>query len=407
MTPAAPRLIALALGLLGGTLGAPSATADSEPPATSRPPLHSEAETRLMTVIALARQGDYNRAIDDLSDLIDERPNFRLAQLVYGELMVARAGRSIDPLIGEDVAKRRDALLAEAESRWNHRSNTATDGRVPNAIVQLAPEHEHAIVADLDHNRVYLFANDDGAPRLMADFYATIGSSGAGKEAEGDMRTPVGVYHVTRYLNDNQLPELYGIGALPVNYPNALDRTRGRTGHGIWLHGVPRATYARSPQASEGCVVIANDDFERLRERVDVGATPVIMTQGVDWVSPAEAETIRTEVRAAIEDWRHSWEAIDTSAHLAYYDADFVSDEGRDKAAYAAYKKKVNARKEKISVDIDQLSIFRYPGEQEMVKVTFDQAYRSNNYRSKDRKTQYWQRNDDGRWRIVLDTEAD
>ena len=27
------------------------------------------------------------------------------------------AGRSIDPLIGEDVAKRRDALLAEAESR--------------------------------------------------------------------------------------------------------------------------------------------------------------------------------------------------------------------------------------------------------------------------------------------------
>ena len=76
MTPAAPRLIALALGLLGGPLGAPSAMADSETPATSRPPLHSEAETRLMTVIALARRGDYDRAIDDLSDLIDERPTF-------------------------------------------------------------------------------------------------------------------------------------------------------------------------------------------------------------------------------------------------------------------------------------------------------------------------------------------
>ena len=55
------------LGLLGGPLGPPSAMADSETPATSRPPLHSEAETRLMTVIALARQGDYDRAIDDLS----------------------------------------------------------------------------------------------------------------------------------------------------------------------------------------------------------------------------------------------------------------------------------------------------------------------------------------------------
>ena len=221
------------------------------------------------------------------------------------------------------------------------------------------------------------------------------------------MRTPVGVYHVTRYLNDDQLPELYGIGALPVNYPNALDRARGRTGHGIWLHGVPRTTYARSPQASEGCVVIANDDFERLREHVDVGSTPVIMSHGVDWVPAAEAETTRTEMRAAIEDWRHSWQAIDTSAYLAHYDTDFVSDEGRDKAAFAAYKKKVNARKENISVDIDQLSIFRYPGEQGMVKVTFDQAYRSNNYRSEDRKTQYWQRSDEGRWRIVLETEAD
>lgn len=407
MTPAAPRLFAFALGLVGGVIGPLPANADSETPATSRPPLHSEAETRLMTVIALARRGDYDRAIDDLSDLIDARPNFRLAQLVYGELMIARAGRSIDPLIGEDVAKRHDALLAEAESRWKHRSNGATDGRVPKSIVQLAPEHAHAIVADLEHNRVYVFANIDGVPRLVSDFYATIGSGGAGKQVEGDMRTPVGVYHVTRYLNDNQVPELYGIGALPVNYPNALDRAHDRTGHGIWLHGVPRTTYARSPRASEGCVVVANDDFERLRERVDVGATPVVMTQGVDWVPAAAAETLQTEVGAAIEGWRHSWQAIDTSAYLTYYDADFVSDEGRDKAAFAAYKKKVNAQKENISVDIDQLSIFRYPGEDEMVKVTFDQAYRSNNYRSGDRKTQYWQRSDDGRWRIVLETEAD
>ncbi|WP_348766224.1 L,D-transpeptidase family protein [uncultured Salinisphaera sp.] len=369
--------------------------------------VHSSAEAQLLAVLNLAQKGDYDSAINDLSDLIEARPNFRLAQLVYGELMVARTGRSIDPAISEKMRDQRDALLDEAKSRWAHRVSAATDGKVPDVILQLSPEYDNVVVVDLSNNRLYLFENEQGVPRLVSDFYTTIGRGGAGKQVEGDMRTPIGIYHITRYIDDNKLPELYGVGALPVNYPNALDRLHGRTGYGIWLHGVPRTTYSRTPRASEGCVVIANDDFESIREQVTVGKTPVIMTTGLNWVSAAEVEQQRSAMLATIESWRHSWQAIDTKSYLAYYAPSFVSDKGLDKKDFAIEKKRINATKTKIEVDLSDISIMRYPGEDRMMKVMFNQAYTSNNYHAEDRKVQYWHQSDDGEWQIVLETEQD
>jgi len=366
---------------------------------------HTNAETQLLAVLSLARQGDYEGAIEDLSDLVQARPNFRLAQLIYGELMMARTGHDIDTHISPRMRAQRDALLDEARARWAHRAAGANDGKVPAVLIQIAPALEHVIVADLSSNRVYLFANEGGVPRLVSDVYATIGRGGIGKQVEGDMRTPIGVYHVTRYLNDDQLPELYGVGALPVNYPNALDRARGRTGYGIWLHGVPRTTYSRTPRASEGCLVIANDDFNRLKANVTTGRTPVIMADGLDWVPVAEIEQRRTAILAAIEGWRHSWQSIDTTTYLAYYGPDFVSEAGRDKKAFAVYKQQINAAKTAISVELDQISIFDYPGESNMVKVLFKQDYSSNNHHSSDQKAQYWQYDDHDGWQIVLEAD--
>lgn len=385
----------------------PLITAAADAPSSVGGIQHSDAESQLLAVLNLAQKGDYDSAIDDLSDLIEARPNFRLAQLVYGELMVARTGRAIDPDISAKMRDQRDALLDEAKTRWAHRMAVSNDGKVPDAILQIAPEFEHVIVVDLSNNRLYLFTNEQGVPRLVSDFYTTIGRGGAGKQVEGDMRTPIGVYHITKYLNDNQLPELYGVGALPVNYPNALDRAQGRTGYGIWLHGVPRTTYSRTPRASEGCVVIANDDFDMLKANVVIGKTPVIMTAGLNWVPVADIEQQRSSLLAAVEGWRNSWQSIDTGTYLAYYSNDFISAAGRDKAAFAAYKKEVNAAKTDISVDLSQISIFRYPGESNMVKIMFTQDYSSNNYHATDRKAQYWQADDNGEWQIVLETEDD
>lgn len=373
-------------------------------PETATQAIHATAETRLVEALDQVRQGNYGRAIRGLSDLIANRPNFRLAQYVYGELMVARAGGAIDPAIGKRLGDMREALLNEARTRWTHRMQAAARGeQVPGAILQLAPEYQHAIVVDLLNNRLYLFENDGGLARLIGDFYATIGSAGAGKRVEGDMRTPVGVYTITRYRDDASLPELYGVGAFPVNYPNALDEARGRTGYGIWLHGVPRTTYARAPRASEGCVAIANDVFKLLRKYVDPGVTPIIFTAEMTWLSIEEAKARRKAVLARLKGWEESWETINTEAHLEYYADGFVTADGLSKSEFAERKYDVNAHKTNIAVELDQLSIFRYPGETQLIKISFDQAYASNNYDSSGEKSQFWRRVDDGEWRIVME----
>ena len=100
---------------------------------------------------------------------------------------------------------------------------------------------------------MFLYKNQDGLPVYMDDFYVTIGKNGAGKIIEGDQKTPLGVYFVTRFIESGELPDLYGDGAFPINYPNIWDRRNGRTGTGIWLHGTPSTIFSRPPEDSDGC----------------------------------------------------------------------------------------------------------------------------------------------------------
>jgi len=389
-------LVAAATSLTGVSL---AASADQP---SLLPGMHSNAESQLLAALGQAQNGDYDNALSDLSNLISEKPNFKLAQLVYGELMVARAGHGLTPTLDNKLTNQRNALLDEAKSRWAHRLAASTNGEVPASIVQLAPEYNHVIVADLTSNRVYLFKNESGVPHLVGDYYSTIGRGGAGKQREGDMRTPVGIYHITRYMTDAQLPELYGIGALPLDYPNIYDESLGRTGHGIWLHGVPRETYSRTPRDSEGCVVLSNDDFETLRDSAKPGITPVVLTRSIQWVSLAEAEKRRQTMLARLGAWQQSWESINTGQYLAYYSPDFVDDDGMNKQQFADYKQRINAGKTHIDVDLSQVSIFNYPGNPRLMQITFNQQYTSNNYSGDSRKVQYWKQNDQGEWQILL-----
>ena len=233
--------------------------------------------------------------------------------------------------------------------------------------------------------------------------YASIGKNGSGKEVEDDGRTPVGIYRVTEYLDDAALPPLYGSGAFPVDYPNAWDRRAGRNGYGIWVHGVPRASYSRPPRSSEGCVAVGNADFDSLKAFVTPGNTPVVFSDRLSWI-PAETQAREAAAfRERLEAWRAAWSAIDTETYLAFYAEDFRSN-GMNRQAFAAHKRNVNAGKTRIDVVLRDVSLFRYPAPEPLILAEFEQDYRSDNYDAIDRKRQFWRRDDDGRWRIVLES---
>ena len=64
-----------------------------------------------------------------------------------------------------------------------------------------------------------------------------------------------------------------------------------------------------------------------------------------------------------------------------------------------------NAGKTWIKVKVDRVSMFLYPGNENLAVVTFDQDYASSNLDNKMRKRQYWQR-ENGAWRIIHEGAA-
>ena len=49
---------------------------------------------------------------------------------------------------------------------------------------------------------------------------------------------------------------------------------------------------------------------------------------------------------------------------------------------------------------VSDVSLFEYPGSRDLMMVSFEQDYRSNNLSNRTSKRQYWSR-EGGQWRIV------
>lgn len=392
------RALRSCLAAVGVGLSAVAFAAPSPAGAKGAVPL-AQPEQRLVTAIDAMRQGQLDKALQVTRALIKAQPNFHLAQLIYGDLLVAKAGRAPSSLRPEHSAELR-GLIQEANLRLAQAQLSPPAGYVPNAVLALAPWQKYAIVVDLARARLYVLRNDNGEPRVVLSMYASIGKNGAGKKVAGDKRTPIGVYHTTKFLPGSKLPGIYGKGAFPLNYPNAWDRRAGRTGYGIWLHGVPGNTYTRLPHASLGCVAVANPNLLSLKSYITPDVTPVVFSDHLVWESKPQALQQRDNFLLALEKWRQDWESGDVDAYLSHYAHDFTTD-GLNYRQFAREKHKVDKRKSFIHVKLTGLSLFHYPGGSHLMMVTFTQHYVSNDYTKVTRKRQFWHRNAKGQWRIV------
>ena len=372
----------------------------SEQPRSSAGIAGADAQFKL--VLEKVEQNQLHTALSEVDRLIARYPNFRLAHLVRGDLLLARA-KPIEVFgnTGHAARERLDELRAEAFARLRAYNEHPPSDLIPRYLLRFNPMQKHAVVIDSRRSRVYVYENANGTPRLVEDYYTTLGKRGIEKALEGDQKTPIGVYQITSKIPGSKLPNLYGWGAFPINYPNEWDRMRGKTGYGIWLHGVPSDTYARAPWASDGCIALANPDIEELGKRVQVGITPVIIAESIEWVRPEAWRAERDAFMAQLEEWRTDWERLDTDRYLAHYARDFRSD-GMDISAWNAHKQRVNAAKTWIKVSLTNVSAFRSPGNQSLIAVTFDQDYRSNNLTQQTRKRQYWIFEED-RWKIAYE----
>jgi murein L,D-transpeptidase YafK len=373
--------------------------------APQREPRDGEAEARLIEIYKLIGQAHPREALRKAESLVKDHPNFQLAQLVYGDLLAGftRPSRAPGDVPEITASKAAAPLLAELRQesllRLRALRERPAPGTVPSQFLALSPRNKHAIAVDASRSRLYLFENTATGIRLVADYYISVGKSGIEKSVEGDLRTPVGVYFITSNLNPKSLRDFYGSGALPINYPNQLDVKRGKTGGGIWLHGTPPAQFSRAPLSTDGCVVLANPDLERIIRTVEVRSTPVIIAHSLKWVAPQSLTADSKSFESVLQGWHSAKTSGDMARLTAWYAPDFTS-YGKTLAewtpALQTEVKQLGGR----DIQLKDVSYLRWTDSTDTMVVTFGELVKG--AKTGRTKRQYWVRQG-SQWKIFFE----
>ncbi|TFH75183.1 hypothetical protein E3V39_03380 [Gammaproteobacteria bacterium LSUCC0112] len=283
------------------------------------------------------------------------------------------------------------------------RMQVLSEPQRPQGVLKLADDQRYLLWVELKRGRLHVMERQEhGGLNTIKIIPVSIGKNGYGKELEGDKLTPIGVYRLTSFIEDQKLDDFYGNGAFPLNYPNAHDKLNKRTGHGIWLHGLPKNIDQRPLMDSDGCVVVDNYSLVRLGDYIQTGATYIVMSEeDIQWESADSFARQETSLREAFEQWRADWEAINNDAYLSHYGENF-SDLTSNLTAWSTYKTRVNRGKTDISVKTSDLSLIADPRDPSLVTARFYQQYRSNNHDWDGWKEQLWQQTDSG-WKIIYE----
>ena len=363
-----------------------------------------EAEARLIEVYKLIGEARGHEAMARAESLVRDHPNFQLAQLVYGDLLASRTRPvrtvgDVPDAAAQSGAQMLAELREESQLRIRALREKPAAGAIPAQFLQLSGRNKHAIAIDASRARLYLFENTATGLRLLADYYISVGKSGIEKATEGDLRTPLGVYYVTGNLDPKSLRDFYGAGALPINYPNPYDLRRGKTGSGIWLHGTPPAQFSRAPKATDGCVVLANPDLQRIISTVEIRTTPVVIAQSLHWVAPASVQPDSRRFADTLQAWRSAKASGDMGRILSFYASDF-SGGGKSLADWMPALRLEIDKAHGRDVALKELSYLRWTDNADTMVVTFDEVVAGT--RGGPVKRQYWVRQG-AMWKIFFE----
>ncbi|MNS98869.1 L,D-transpeptidase catalytic domain [compost metagenome] len=325
-----------------------------------------------------------------------------------GDLLTARTRpiRRLGDLPEPDSARSIQAattleeLRTESRQRVDAQRSRPAAHTIPAQFLELSPRSRHAIAIDASRSRLYLFENTATGLRLVADYYASVGKLGIEKTVEGDQRTPLGVYFITSRLDPATLKDFYGAGALPINYPNPLDLSRGKTGSGIWLHGTPPDQFARAPLATDGCLVLANPDLERILRTVEPRSTPVVIARQLQWVAPHSVQADRKAFDAVLNAWRSAKTEGDMKRLLGFYAPDFQSHRKKPLAEWTQVLQTETRALRGRELHLKDKSYLRWTDSADTMVVTFGEV--AEGARTGPVKRQYWKRKGQ-QWQIFFE----
>lgn len=296
----------------------------------------ADPERRLVAAYEAVAAGRVPQALGLAASLVTDHPEFALAQALYADLLATSAGQPVRTMVERPASadERLVDLHHEARARIAAVASRPAAGQVPAEFVALPGTLRHAIAVDVSRQRLYLLENGPEGLRLLRDYYVSVGRSGAGKQIEGDRRTPLGIYWITQAVTAPMRDPRLGAAALKINYPNAWDRSQGRTGSGLYIHGVPGEVLSRAPLSTDGCVALSNPDILELHRLVQVGSTPVVIARRLRWLPQPAARDLHRDFLAARDAWAAARSRADAEQISRWYaiPSDAPAAAGRDSA---------------------------------------------------------------------------
>lgn len=348
--------------------------------------------------------GDLNDALITIDEIIKQKPNFKLAHLIRGDIYQAYAHGISDFGSSSNFSKDKiDDLKDEAKKRIESHLHSATNF-IKSPRVTLPQSIDNLIYVDTNKSRLYLFEIKNHTLIKIFDEYASIGKNGSGKNFEGDKKTPLGVYTLEKKIT-KPLSDFYGDGAFPIDYPNVYDKLLNKTGHGIWIHGTPKDTYSRAPKSSDGCIVISNENLNILESILKDKNTKVIVSKlSYDQYFATENKIDNHNTfMSYFESWINNWRLQNYSAYIAFYDTN-AKYNSTTFDIWSSKKKTVFENTNDVQIAIDNLTIIDYPEEEDYVKyVEFTQTYNSDLLKQTSQKKQIW-RKFNNEWKIISES---
>lgn len=361
-------------------------------------------DAMLIDIYQNLRANNLKQAQQLADELVEAYPQFQLGQLIRGDLLLMHTAKVSSFGAAQNIPPERlKDFKEEAIVRIKAIRDKPNPNLVPRNILQMRKDQKQIIVVDAKRSRLFLYEHQNGELKLVTDYYVSQGKFGIDKYKEGDQKTPIGVYYITSHLPGIKLPDFYGPGALPINYPNEWDKVNGRSGSGIWLHGVPSDNFSRPPLASDGCIVLTNQDFLKIAANVDIGRTPVIIGDEIDFVSKEKWLADKNQANQILEAWRSDMESMNSARIMANYSKKFKSAQADNLNSWL--QKQSLATVGAVSIKLNDIAQFRYPGKEEMIVSTFTQETIGAKSKSSVRKRQYWIK-EAAKWHIIYESQV-
>ncbi|HIP55241.1 MAG TPA: hypothetical protein EYH11_07190 [Sulfurimonas autotrophica] len=236
--------------------------------------------------------------------------------------------------------------------------------------------YTNVLLCDKEKSELFIYMKDNNnSYQLRQEYNAFTGKRKGDKIKEGDLKTPIGVYDIVKKIS--KVDSFYGPMAFVTSYPNLYDKYRGKTGKGIWIHGLP--TNQKRDAFTKGCIAINNKSIESLNKNIDIKKTVLIIKEDTNSSNTPSKETL-AHLLSELYAWRYAWIYNNIDDYLHFYSQEFRRHDGMNFKDFKKYKTRVFKKNENKTIIFTKINILAYPNGKNLYKITFYEKYKSDSF---------------------------